>query len=194
MKSKIVSFAGAIALCALLSSCHKQAATVKTPPAPHAAEAPTAVAATEPSRPEPVQRVANNTPSTPDAATKQRIQDLLDKMQDAYFDYNEHTLRPDAQAALQADAKELSEILKQYPDYKLTIQGYCDERGSEEYNLALGDARAKQAKDDLVTWGIPETQLRVVSYGKEKQVCDEHNETCWQKNRRVHITQDQQAS
>lgn len=130
----------------------------------------------------------------PDAVTKQRIQDLLDRMQDAYFDYDKHTLRSDAQDALQADAKELAQILKQYPDYKLTVQGYCDERGSEEYNLALGDARAKQAKEDLVTWGIPATQLRVVSYGKEKQSCDEHNETCWQKNRRVHITQDQQSS
>ncbi|HWF45689.1 MAG TPA: OmpA family protein [Bryobacteraceae bacterium] len=194
MKSKLISFAGAIALCILLSSCHKQTAAAKTPPAPHPAEMPATAAASEPSRPEPAREVVSNPSSTPDAATKERIQDLLDKMQDAYFDYNQHTLRPDAQAALQADAKELAEILKQYPDYKLTIQGYCDERGSEEYNLALGDARAKQAKDDLVTWGIPATQLRVVSYGKEKQVCDDHSETCWQKNRRVHITQDQQAS
>lgn len=193
MKSKIISFAGAIALCTLLSSCHKQVAAAKTPPAPQAAAMPAAAPVSQPEQSEPV-RAAVNTPSPePDAATKQRIQDLLDRMQDAYFDYNQHTLRPDAQSALQSDAKELAIILKQYPDYKLTIQGYCDERGSEEYNLALGDARAKQAKEDLVTWGIPADQLRVVSYGKEKQVCDEHNEACWQKNRRVHITQDQQA-
>ncbi|HEX4809290.1 MAG TPA: OmpA family protein [Bryobacteraceae bacterium] len=141
-----------------------------------------------------MQESSNTASSTPDAATKQRIQDLLDKMQDAYFDYNKHTLRPDAQAALQADAKELAQILKQYPDYKLTIQGYCDERGSEEYNVALGDSRAKQAKDALISWGIPGSQLRVVSYGKERQVCQDENEACWQKNRRVHITQDQQIS
>lgn len=194
MKSKIISFAGAIALCALLSSCHKQVAAAKTPPAPSPAEMPAAAAASQPERSEPVRAAVNTPSSMPDAATQQRIQDLLDKMQDAYFDYDKHTLRPDAQAALQADAKELAIILRQYPDYKLTIQGYCDERGSEEYNLALGDARAKQAKDDLVTWGIPADQLRVVSYGKEKQVCDEQSESCWQKNRRVHITQDQQAS
>jgi peptidoglycan-associated lipoprotein len=194
MKSKTISFVGAIALCVLLSSCHKQTASAKTPPAPHPAEMPATAAASQPYRSEPARAVANNPSPMPDAVTKQRIQDLLDRMQDAYFDYDKHTLRSDAQDALQADAKELAQILKQYPDYKLTVQGYCDERGSEEYNLALGDARAKQAKEDLVTWGIPATQLRVVSYGKEKQSCDEHNETCWQKNRRVHITQDQQSS
>ncbi len=127
----------------------------------------------------------------PDQATKDRIQDLLNRIQDAYFDYNKHSLRPDAEKALAADAKTLGDILRQYPDYKLTVQGYCDERGSEEYNLALGDKRAQQAKEYLASLGIPGQQLKTISYGKEKPVCTEHDEACWQKNRRAHITQDQ---
>lgn len=127
----------------------------------------------------------------PDQATRNRIQELLNRIQDAYFDYNKHNLRPDAAKALVADAHTLSEILKQYPDYKLTVQGYCDERGSEEYNLALGDKRAEQAKEYLASLGVPGMQLKTVSYGKERPVCTEHNEECWQKNRRAHITQEQ---
>ncbi len=123
----------------------------------------------------------------PDEATRQRIDQLLAKIEDAYFDYDQHALRPDAIQALQADSTELRDILKGYPDYKLTIEGYCDERGSAEYNLGLGDARAKSAKDYLVQVGIPDGQLAVMSYGKEKQVCQEHSENCWQKNRRIHI-------
>jgi len=127
----------------------------------------------------------------PDQATRNQIQELLNRIQDAYFDYDRHNIRPDAQAALVADAKTLGEILKQYPDYKLTVQGYCDERGSAEYNLALGEKRADQAKEYLASLGVPGAQLRTVSFGKEKQVCDEHDEACWQKNRRAHITQEQ---
>lgn len=127
----------------------------------------------------------------PDQATKNRIQELLDRIQDAYFDYDKHNIRPDAQNALEADAKTLGEILKQYPTYKLTVQGYCDERGSEEYNLALGEKRALQAKEYLSSLGVPGDQLKTVSYGKEKQICSEHDEACWQKNRRAHITQEQ---
>jgi peptidoglycan-associated lipoprotein len=127
----------------------------------------------------------------PDAATRARIQDLLNRIQDAYFDYNKHTLRPDAEAALRKDAQTLADIIKQYPDFKLTVEGYADERGSDEYNLALGDARAKQTKEYLSDLGLPGNQLAVVSYGKDKPVCTEHDEECWQKNRRTHITQAQ---
>jgi peptidoglycan-associated lipoprotein len=131
------------------------------------------------------------TPSTisrePDAPTRQRIDQLLAKIEDAFFDYNKHELRPDAITALQADSGELRDIIVQYPSYKLVIEGHADERGSEAYNLALGDARSKSARDYLAQVGIPADQLTVVSYGKDKPVCDEHDEACWQKNRRVHI-------
>jgi peptidoglycan-associated lipoprotein len=127
----------------------------------------------------------------PDAATRARIQDLLNRIQDAYFDYNKHTLRPDAEAALKQDAQTLADIIKQYPDFKLTVEGYADERGSDEYNLALGDARAKQTREYLSNLGLPNNQLAVISYGKDRPVCTEHDEECWQKNRRTHITQAQ---
>ena len=102
---------------------------------------------------------AHRRPVLPDAATRARIQDLLNRIQDAYFDYNQHTLRPDAEAALKMDAQTLADIIKQYPDFKLTVEGFADERGSEEYNLALGDARAKQTKEYLSNLGLPGNQL-----------------------------------
>lgn len=126
-------------------------------------------------------------PRYPDAATRARIGQLLGRIEDAYFDYDKATLRPDAIQALTAASTELASILKNYPDYKLTIEGHCDERGSAEYNLALGDRRAEAAKEYLTQTGVPAGQLRQVSYGKDRQVCQEHEETCWQKNRRVHI-------
>jgi peptidoglycan-associated lipoprotein len=116
-----------------------------------------------------------------------RIDQLLSRIEDAYFDYNAATLRPDALKTLQADSTELRDILKDYPDYKLTIEGHCDERGSAEYNIGLGDRRAEVAKDYLVQVGIPSGQLSVVSYGKERPICQEHDEVCWQRNRRIHI-------
>jgi peptidoglycan-associated lipoprotein len=153
-------------------------AQAPAPPAP----APAQRAASTPSTPAPAQR-----PAYPDAATRARIDQLLARIEDAYFDYDQHTLRPDAVKALQADSTELRDILKDYPAYKLTIEGHADERGSAEYNMALGEKRAEAAKDYLVQVGIPGDQLAVVSYGKEKPVCDEHDEACWQKNRRIHI-------
>ena len=123
----------------------------------------------------------------PDAATRARIDQLLAKIEDAYFDYDKASLRPDAMKALQSDSTELRDILKDYPKYKLTIEGHCDERGSDEYNLALGDKRAHSAKDYLVQVGIPSQQLNVISYGKDRPVCQDHDEACWQRNRRIHI-------
>jgi peptidoglycan-associated lipoprotein len=127
----------------------------------------------------------------PDAATRATIQELLNRIQDAYFDYDKHTLRPDAEATLKRDAQTLSDLIRQYPDFKLTVEGHCDARGSEEYNLALGDARAKQAKEYLGTLGLPENQLQLISYGKDRPVCNDQDEECWQKNRRAHLTQAQ---
>jgi peptidoglycan-associated lipoprotein len=160
-----------------------------TPPAPTTvAEAPRSTP--PPSRPEATETAATTSPKPayPDAATRARINELLAKIEDAYFNYNEATLRPDATKTLNADSTELRDILKDYPTYKLRIEGHADERGSAEYNMALGDRRAVSAKDYLVQIGIPSTQLNIVSFGKEKPVCEDHDESCWQKNRRIHIT------
>jgi peptidoglycan-associated lipoprotein len=173
----------------LLASCHKQVA-VQPPAAPQPVTAQAAPPAT-PSQPASVHVVENNTPAMPNDATKATIQSLLDRIQDVYFDYDKHNLRPDAESTLQADATTLREILKQYPTYKLTVEGFCDDRGSDEYNIALGDERAKKAEQFLETLGLPASQLRTVSFGKERPVCTEQTESCWQKNRRAHITQEQ---
>ena len=192
MRFGLICGVGLTSACIFLSGCNKQVAAAKPPAPPPVAEARSTPP--PPARSSTYQPVASvQRPTTPDAATKARIQDLINRLQDAYFDYDQHTLRNDSEAALQADAKELSDILNQYPTYKLTVEGYCDERGSDEYNIALGDARAHQAKEFLVSLGVPADQLRTVSYGKERQVCTEHNEACWQRNRRAHITQDQNA-
>jgi peptidoglycan-associated lipoprotein len=189
MKSRYLACAALIALSLTFAGCAKKVAAKAQPPAP----APVAAAApqTAPARnySQPSQAATNSRPSMPDAATRARIQDLLNRIQDAYFDYNQHTLRSDAEAALRTDAQTLADIIKQYPAFKLTVEGYCDERGSDEYNLALGDARARQTKDYLATLGLPDNQLATISYGKDKPVCTEHDEACWQKNRRTHITQ-----
>ena len=187
-----------VGICALLAAgilgqgCAKKKVVTQTQPTPHATEqstpTPQAVVRDTPrSEPERTSVAAAPERRMPDAATKKRIEELLAKIEDAYFDYDRHTLRPDAVQALQGDSSELRDILKDYPDYKLTIEGHCDERGSAEYNLGLGEMRAKAAKDYLVQVGIPSGQLATISYGKEKPVCQDENENCWQKNRRIHI-------
>jgi peptidoglycan-associated lipoprotein len=169
----------------------KKVAVAPPPPAPPPSEqAPGRPAATTPSSqpsssPAPVAAAPRS--NMPDAATRARIEQLLARIEDAYFDYDQHTLRADAVKALEGDSSELRNILKDYPDYKLSIEGHCDERGSAEYNMQLGQARAESAKSYLVQVGIPTDQLGIVSYGKEKPACDGHEEGCWQKNRRIHI-------
>ncbi|HLK51144.1 MAG TPA: OmpA family protein [Bryobacteraceae bacterium] len=186
-----LTLVAAAALAMIGAGCAKKKVAVSTPPAPApAAQTPAATPAATPARRQPTQTrqtASAPAPRTPNAATKARIDELLARISDAYFDYDKHTLRPDAISALQADSTELRDILKDYPDYKLTIEGHCDERGSEEYNMALGDQRARAAKDYLTQVGIPADQLSLLSYGKEHPVCTDHDEACWQKNRRIHI-------
>jgi peptidoglycan-associated lipoprotein len=192
MKSQLLACAALTALSLTFSGCAKKvAAKAPPPPAPVATPAPVSTPAPAQNNYRPAETASKTQPRLPDAATRARIQDLLNRIQDAYFDYNQHTLRPDAEAALKSDAQTLADIIKQYPDFKLTVEGHADERGSDEYNLALGDARAKQSKDYLADLGLPANQLATISYGKDRPVCTEHDEACWQKNRRTHITQAQ---
>jgi peptidoglycan-associated lipoprotein len=183
--------AASVGLLAIFTAaCSKKTAAAPPPPPPQvappaAAASPAPAPARAAARPAPAP--VAQTPRMPSAATRARIDELLAKIEDAYFDYDKADLRPDAVKALQADSAELRDILKDYPDYKLTIEGHCDERGSAEYNMVLGDKRAESAKDYLVEVGIPAAQLNVVSYGKQHPVCDEHDEACWQRNRRIHI-------
>ena len=104
-----------------------------------------------------------------------------------FFDYDAYDIRADAQATLSNDAS----YLVAHPDVKVVVGGYCDDRGSDEYNLALGQKRADAAKNALVTAGIAADRIRVISYGKEKPFCTDQTEECWQQNRRDGFTMDQ---
>jgi peptidoglycan-associated lipoprotein len=129
-------------------------------------------------------------PAPPAAPVKTAsIDDRLQReVQDAFFDYDKSTIRDDARSTLTADADALKRILNDFPSATVTIEGHCDERGSAEYNLGLGDRRSTAAKEFLVQLGVPAGRLKTISYGKERPQCTEGNEACWQKNRRAHFT------
>jgi peptidoglycan-associated lipoprotein len=112
----------------------------------------------------------------------------VNELQDAYFDYDHSDIRGDARDALNRDAAALKSILADFPNTSIVLEGHCDERGSAEYNLGLGDRRASAAKDFLVQLGVPGDRIRTISYGKERPACTESTEDCWQKNRRAHFS------
>ena len=114
-----------------------------------------------------------------EAAFKQNVQDI-------FFDYDSYDLRPDGQTSI----SQAAQYLNSHPSIKVVIGGYCDDRGSAEYNLALGENRANSARTALVNAGVGANRLRVISYGKEKQFCTEENESCWQQNRRAQFSLD----
>jgi len=117
-------------------------------------------------------------------AAAPNLSELFDQnIKDAFFDFNKSDIRDDAREALTKDA----EFLRSYPDIRITIEGHCDERGSTEYNIGLGQRRAQAAKNYLVSLGIAATRIDTVSWGKEHPFCTEHDEACWQQNRRAHL-------
>jgi peptidoglycan-associated lipoprotein len=102
-------------------------------------------------------------------------------VQTIYFDYDKADIRPDQISRLEANAS----WLKQHRDLKFTIEGHCDERGSEEYNLGLGDRRANRVKEFLIKQGVDQSIINTISYGEERPICREATEECYQKNRRA---------
>ena len=128
-------------------------------------------------------------PPPPPAATPAPTPNVTDDqlfaqmVKDVYFDYDKAELRPDAQQAL----AQAAQLIKQ-KGWKVQIEGNCDDRGSTEYNLSLGEHRADSAKQALLQAGVGADSLKTISYGKEKPQCSEANEDCWQKNRRDHFT------
>jgi peptidoglycan-associated lipoprotein len=127
-------------------------------------------------------------PPPPAAEPKISGAEMLSRdAQDAYFDYDKSDIRDDARQALTRDADLLKRIFAADPSFSVVIEGHCDERGSAEYNLGLGDRRATSAKDFLVGLGVPEARIRIISYGKERPVCTEASEDCYQRNRHAHL-------
>ena len=121
----------------------------------------------------------------PPAATAGASEEELfaQNIKDIYFDYDKSDVRPDQQSSVSADIA----FLNQHPNINITIEGHCDERGSTEYNLALGDQRASSVKNALTTGSLSAARIKTISYGKEKPFCTESNEACWQQNRRGHF-------
>jgi len=131
-------------------------------------------------------RVTVNAPAPPPPPTQTSMTDeqmFSQNVKDIYFDYDKSDVRADQQASVQADAA----FLQQHANMSFTVEGHCDERGSTEYNLALGDSRASAVKNALVGAGIAADRIKTVSFGKEKPFCTESNESCWQQNRRGHL-------
>ena len=134
-------------------------------------------------------RIAVNPPppqtaQLPPSMTEEQL--FEQNMHDVYFDYDKFNLRTQDSSVVEQDAA----FLVKHPDMKIVIGGHCDERGSAEYNIALGENRAESLQNALVTNGIPASRIRVISYGKEMPFCTESNEQCWQQNRRDHLKLD----
>lgn len=157
-----------LVLAVALLGCGSRAKNVKTenvPPAP-------AVAAEE--------------PVSPQAITESELENLKNKAQaegalnPIYFDFDNYNLKPNSETTLNNTAAWLTKN----PTVKITIEGNCDERGTIEYNVALGERRASSAEQYLIKLGVTADRLSITSYGKEKPICTEQNESCWWKNRR----------
>lgn len=170
----------------VLTGCHKSIpAPAVVAPAP--VRAPAAVPVPPPAPPAPP-RAAPPAPRplTEDEIFARKSVDALNAehpLRDAFFDYDQAALRDDAQSALQSDAQWLS----RWKSVAVTVQGQCDERGSSEYNLALGSRRASSVKEYLSSLGVPDSRVTTISLGKESPVCTEANEACWSRNRRGHF-------
>ncbi|MBY0506607.1 MAG: OmpA family protein [Bryobacteraceae bacterium] len=126
-------------------------------------------------------------PAAPSGTTEDVTGALERLVKDAYFGYDSAEIREDARATLQRNSDGLKEIFGKFSSSNVIVEGHCDERGSAEYNLGLGEKRANAAREFLVQLGVPGDKLKSVTYGKERQTCTDATEDCWQKNRRAHF-------
>ena len=195
MSKAFKSFAVTFALLALVvaPACHKKTApkvappidtSMTVPPVPLTVTTATAQPVTDTTdfvSPKTDTIAVDTLPS--DIEELNRVAQSRGYLHDAFFEYNDSTLTADAQSALTSSAT----WLKKNGQYNLLIEGHCDERGTEQYNLALGDRRANQAKEYLVTLGVDASRIRTVSYGEERPFDPGHDESAWAKNRRDHL-------
>ncbi len=186
----------ALVLALIVVGCAKRPATIMTTaaaPAPGAlstlsAPPPPAVAPAAPASPEPV-TAATETPSAPtmpaEAAPPPPPREFtaIDALRDIQFAFDKYDIRPEDAEILNANAG----WMKENPDYVILVEGHCDERGTNDYNLALGERRAKATISHLVAQGVQADRMTLISYGKERPLCTERNEECWAKNRRAHF-------
>jgi len=169
---RLLLFLMIISMALFLAACHKKKPIEPTPTAPPAAAAP--------SEQEPSTVKQSQEPSGPQEVD---IEDITRQLQPVFFDYNKADVRADMVEALQNNAR----VLKQNPTVSVLIEGHCDERGTEEYNLALGERRANAAKDYMVGLGIAEGRMSIISYGESRPFATGHDEDSWKLNRRAHF-------
>lgn len=155
----------------------------KTPPPPPPPPAPTAPDTTGQAAREAAEREAAAARARADslAALARNEAEAKKTIQPVYFDYDKYNLRPDARDAATTDAA----VIQKFKNWKVRLEGNCDERGTEEYNLALGEKRANTVRDFLVNYGIDAGRLSTVSYGETRPADPGHAEAAWAKNRRV---------
>lgn len=169
----------ALVIAGALSGCGKKKVSAPPPPPPVTPATP------PPAPPAPPRDVVTQTDEY--ARLRQASVDEIERMgllEEIHFDFDRADIRDGDRAVLTKDA----DVLKRFDFLKITVEGHCDERGTVEYNLALGDRRARAAYDYLVALGVPAERMKVVSYGKEVPICRESSEDCWQRNRRAHFT------
>jgi len=162
-----------LVLALFLVGCPKRPATTSA-----AAPAPGAPAPGAPGAPG-----AATTPGRPGAAPSPREFTGIAALQDIHFDFDKYDIRPGDAKVLDENAK----WMKSNQNYLILIEGHCDERGTNEYNLALGERRAKSTMNYLVSQGVQSNRITLISYGEERPQCTEKNEACWAKNRRAHL-------
>ena len=183
-RRSIVLCVTALMIAVAIGACAKKTAPVARPaPPPSTTSGP----AKPPGPPQPVKEdvVVPPEPIAEDSVAGKSLDDLNrdSPLKPAFFELDSAELSPDAQSILQSNAG----VLKQFGSWQITIEGHCDERGSAEYNLALGERRAIAARDYLVSLGIGANRIRTVSYGKEFPFEPLHEEAAWSKNRRAHF-------
>ena len=188
----------ALVLVIALAGCAKRpATTAATAPAPTgtgtATTGPSAMQPSQPSQPstatppstmQPTQPAQPAQPATTPSARPQPLEFTANpNLRDVFFDFDKYDIRPEDARTLDANAN----WLKSNPNQLVLIEGHCDERGTNEYNLALGERRAKAAMNYLVSQGVQASRITIISYGEERPTCTEKNESCWAKNRRAHF-------
>ena len=166
-----------LALAVAMAACGKKTPPPAPPPPPVAPEMPPPAPPPPPDVTPPLDEVE---------ALRQKSIDELEKMgllADIHFDYDRADLRDSDRGVLSQNA----DTMKKFDFLRITVEGHCDERGSVEYNLALGERRARAAYDYLASLGVDASRMKTVSYGKEVPLCQESNEECWARNRRAHF-------
>ena len=168
-----------LALIAFVVACSPKPKPTPPPaPTPAPVSTPTVVTVEPPAPPpQPTPRM------DADDITRKSLSEISSYLKPAFFDYDKADIRADTRDVLAANAT----WLKKYAGLQFTIEGHCDERGTAQYNLALGDRRANAAKDYLASLGVDASRIKTVSYGKERPFATGHDEDSWQKNRRAHF-------